>query len=115
MSSSVEFDFIILIIRKENEFLTRLEDISDKNCSSIKVNYGFSGEESFGPLPILAVARKFEKNESIFYRKSKNRFLPILAIVKKAGTLKLTGVKKSGKKMKRFFISLETMLNFPQN
>ena len=52
---------------------------------------GFSGEESFGPLPILAVARKFEKNESIFYRKSKNRFLPILAIVKKAGTLCING------------------------
>ena len=81
----------------------------------IEDKHGFSGEESFGPLPILAVARKFEKNESIFYRKSKNRFLPILAIVKKAGTLKLTGVKKSGKKTKRFFISLETMLNFPQN
>ena len=27
---------------------------------------GFSGEESFGPLPILAITRKFEKNEAIF-------------------------------------------------
>ena len=39
MSFSVEFDFIILIIRKENEFLTRLEDILDKNYSPIKVKY----------------------------------------------------------------------------
>ena len=97
---------------------------------------GFSGEESFGPLPILAIARKFEKNEAIFFtekidsfflhtkktnfsNKKSNRFfiqkiesLFSLAIVKKAKILKLTAVQKSKKKTKRFSIFLETMLIF---
>ena len=30
--------------------------------------FGFSGEESFGPLTILAIVRKFEKNEAIFLK-----------------------------------------------
>ena len=42
--------------------------------SLILITNGFSGEESFGPLPILAIARKFEINEAIFSQKKSTRF-----------------------------------------
>ena len=88
---------------------------------------GFSGEEAFGPLPILAIARKFEKKRGDFFtekidsfflptkktnfsNKKSNRFfiqkiesLFSLAIVKKAKILKLTAVQKSKKKNEAFF------------
>ena len=51
-------------------FLSQIKRILDlKKLWFEKKKYdetGFSGEESFGPLPILAIARKFEKNEAIF-------------------------------------------------